>query len=341
MRIRKLLLSTIVASLSVSAASTVLSCTRFLHVDPNQGVFVARNMDWYERMQSRLIVYPRGIERQGSAEVNPLKWTSKYGSIVTTAYDTGATDGMNEKGLAIHGLWLAVSDYGTRDESIPGLSILMSMQFYLDNFKTVAEAARYTEANNFQMLAFFHKSIGRWVKIHLALEDATGDSIIIEYIDGKPKIYHSKDYSVMTNDPVYSWQLENLKQYSGFGGDKPLPGTTAAPDRFVRASYHGMNLPNAASQQEAVAEMFSVIANAAAPYEPIPTMPGKIDHTLWGSVADLTHHIYYFHSNNNFTTVYANLDKFQLQAGASVMRLDLVKHPELSGDVTDKFEPVG
>src|SRR5258708_6247061 len=90
------------ACFSFLFSHSIFSCTRLLHVDPKQGVMVGRNMDWEEEMYSKLVVYPRGMQRQGYAEVNPLKWTSKYGSIVATSYDIAATDGMNEKGLAVH-----------------------------------------------------------------------------------------------------------------------------------------------------------------------------------------------------------------------------------------------
>src|SRR6185312_13668097 len=103
MKLKQISLS-LIACLSLSIASTTFSCTRLLHTDAAQGVMVGRNMDWYEEMYSKLVVYPRGMQRQGYAPVNPLKWESQYGSIVATSYDAGATDGMNEKGLAAHGL---------------------------------------------------------------------------------------------------------------------------------------------------------------------------------------------------------------------------------------------
>lgn len=337
---RNIFTNTILFCFTLLFSYHLFACTRLLHIDPNQGVLVGRNMDWYEEMQSKLVVYPRGIARQGLARVNPLKWTSQYGSIVATSYDAGATDGMNEQGLAAHGLWLDQSDYGNRDEKIPGVSLLMTIQFYLDSFKTVAEAVQYTESNAFQVLPFFHPGTGRWVKVHLALEDATGDSAIIEYIAGKPVIYHNKDYSVLTNDPVYYQQLENLKQYNGFGGDKPLPGTNAATDRFVRAAYHGAHLPAAATPAEAVAGVLSVLQNASPPFAPWEKDPTKVARTIWRTISDLTHHVYYFNSTPNFTMVSVQLDKFSLQPGSPVMKLDLVKRSTLSGDVSNEFVPV-
>jgi hypothetical protein len=61
-------------------------------------------------------------------------------------------------------------------------------------------------------------------EVHLMIEDISGDTAIFEYIEGKPKIYHSEQFSVMTNDPTSDKQLEQIKQCQGFGGDEPLPG---------------------------------------------------------------------------------------------------------------------
>jgi penicillin V acylase-like amidase (Ntn superfamily) len=72
--------------------------------------------------------------------------------------------------------------------------------------------------------------------VHLSLADKTGDSAIIEYIGGKVKIYHSRNYTVMTNSPTFDRQLKLARDHKGLGGDKPLPGTSEASDRFVRAS---------------------------------------------------------------------------------------------------------
>jgi choloylglycine hydrolase len=79
--------------------------------------------------------------------------------------------------------------------------------------------------------------------LHVAIENASGDSAIFEFIEGKLQVNRGKEYTVMTNNPVYSQQIKNLKNYKGFGGKKVLPGNTSSGDRFVRASYYLHYLP--------------------------------------------------------------------------------------------------
>ncbi len=333
-----LLLASLLSCLSISAAN---ACTRVLFTYPNGPVLVGNNMDWFEDLHTDLLVYPRGKQRSGNVSGNELKWTSKYGSIVATAYDELiTTNGMNERGLAAHMLGLNGSDYGTRNEKIPGISIKLWIQYYLDNFQTVAEAVKYTQSHSFQIVSFIHPKAG-YVQLHLALEDATGDSAIIEYINGEPRIYHDRQFTVVTNSPSYDKQLENLKQYAGFGGDKPLPGTTFPADRFVRAAYYISHMSEPQSNREAVLKLLSVMQNAGQPYgtlSPERSEDGTIYESLWRTVSDLTNHIYYFNSTMSFNIFWVSLDKFNLTPGAPTMRLNLTNKTDLVGDVSTQFD---
>lgn len=114
----------LVALLVVGVAATPAHpCSRVLWNDSGRNVLVGRNMDWFEDMKSNIWVLPRGMTRDGLAEKNPLKWTSKYGSVIVSAYDVGTADGVNEKGLGVHYLYLPETAVGKRDEKLPGLSM--------------------------------------------------------------------------------------------------------------------------------------------------------------------------------------------------------------------------
>lgn len=322
---------------SFSISSPSWSCTRLLHVDKKQGVVVGRNMDWFQEMGTNLFVYPRGIERNGVDPINPLRWVSKYGSIAAAYHDLSTTDGMNEKGFSAHVLWLEDTNYGNRDVSKYGLSVLMWTQFYLDNFQTVAEAVHFTQSNTFQLLPFVDPVTKMDVKIHLAIEDASGDSAIIEYKNGLPMIYHGQEYNVLTNDPTYDIQLQNMHHYQGLGGDDPIPGSDSPLDRFVRAAYYEKRLPEAATTMDEVSDVISILENVSHPHGYFRGTTA-IEKTIWRTVSDLTHHVYYY--NSSVSMNFTQLDQFNLNVGAPIMKLDLVNHPKLRGDVTHKFKPM-
>lgn len=323
---------------ALTTATAVFPCTRILKAGFNQAVMVGRTMDWgLVEMKTNLRVYPQGIHREGSKLVNPLKWTSKYGSIVATAYENITTDGMNDRGLAANLLWLDETNYGVRNEQLPGLSVLMWAQFYLDNFQTVNEAVRFTETTSFQMLAFRHPVFKKWVRVHLSLEDASGDSAIIEYINGRPHIYHHRSYTVLTNSPTYDQQLKNLPEYRAMSDDHPLPGSTNSVDRFIRAAFYVHRLPESSPANDELAELRSVIHNVAEPYGVSSPERDDISPTIWSCIADLSHRIYYFNESKSLNTFWVELDRFNLRQGAPIMHLDSAEMNGLAGEVSEKF----
>jgi choloylglycine hydrolase len=324
--------------LSILISEKALSCSRILHTN-NQQTIVGRTMDWSDEMNTNLFVYPKGILRYGTNDDHPLQWTSQYGSLVCTSYKNITTDGLNERGLAAHMLELSESTYGKRNIAIPGIDVINWAQFYLDNFATVAEAVRYTESNLLQIVAVFMPETNDWVTLHLALEDTLGDSAIIEYIQGKAIIYHDPSYAVLTNSPVYNQQLENLRNYKGFGGNKPLPGTTKAKDRFVRAAFYTLNLPTPTSLREELSNVLAVLRNVSQPNQKPTNVNMDISRTQWRSIIDLTHLVYYFDDSNRTALIWARLDEFNLSSGAPILKLDLVNH-EYTGDVTKEFQAV-
>jgi penicillin V acylase-like amidase (Ntn superfamily) len=299
---------------------------------------VARNMDWLEDLKSNIWLLPRGINREGLAGKNSLKWTSKYGSIITSAYDICSTDGINEKHLAGHLLWLAESDYGKRDENIPGLSLSLWLQYFLDNFAYVKEAVNYVENHPFQLLPNKAGDTGKIAQIHMIIEDSTGDAAVFEYIKGKLEIYHSREYIVMTNDPTFDKQIESLKQFKGFGGSKSLPGSTDSADRFTRGAYYQKNLPKPNNIRETIAGVISVARNIAQPFgSPDPIRP-NISSTRWRTVSDLTNGVYFFESTTSPNIIWIFLSKLNFEKGSPVKKLDLVNEPDRIGDVTAEFE---
>lgn len=319
-------------------------CTRVIWPDAGGAVLVGRNMDFHKDLMTNLWKQPRGITRDDGVK-GELTWTSKYGSVIATAFDIISVDGLNEAGLAGHVLWLAESTYGTPDDSRTQLSQAIWLQYFLDNFATVAEAVQWITDTNVQVVQMDDPTGGDPPTIHLALDDASGDSVIIEYVDGQPKIYHGKDFRVMTNSPTFDEQLELAKRYEGLGGNEPLPGSTLATDRFARASYYASRLPAPTSQLQAIAAMFSVIRNCAQPFR-IPD-PGKPDasQTIWQVVLDLTNKRYVYESTTRPNIVWVDLDDLDFSAGSPQLKLDLIGELAvqggIAGNVADKFADKG
>lgn len=335
-------LSNFVAALAIGLLATqdALACTRVLWNSPDGHVLVGRTQDWTEKAGHAFRVFPRGMARTGAVAENPHKWTSKYGSLVLTAYDMGTHEGVNEEGLSGHALYLAeAAAFGERDPSKEAIGIMQWIQYYLDNYATVAEAVEATTSFDFQIDPLILPN-GFPTEIHISLSDKSGDSAVIEYKDGKPQIYHDKRFTVMTNEPTYDVQIANLKQYRTFGGDKPLPGERSPMDRFVRAAYYAAGLQQPANRGEAAAFMFSVIRNVSVPFGLGDPDKPNIASTIFRTVQDLTGQRYYFESTYAPNVVWVNYDQMDFSEGRPEMELKVEKNIfDLNGDVTSLFEP--
>ena len=146
--------------------------------------------------------------------------------------------------------------------------------------------------------------------MHFSVSDASGDSAVIEFINGKTVIYHGKQYSAMTNEPSYDQQLKNLEKEKQSGNyvNTTLVGGSSTTSRFVRANYyseHGVLLIPS-SEQQAVTLLISAMLNTNVPlYQGF----GKCDFSgktyklndkvnddwasLYQTISDLTHKKYY------------------------------------------------
>lgn len=311
-------------------------CTRVTWTPAGYGVLVGRNMDWARDLGTNLWVTPRGATRVGvDGDPNPLTWTATYGSVVATAYDAATTDGVNERGLGVHLLWLAESDFGQRDPRLPAVAVSLWPQLFLDRFATVGECVAAMAAEPFQVRSQVEPRSMRTSAVHLAIDDASGDSAVIEYLDGTPHVHHDASYRVMTNSPPFDGQLAHLRDYEGFGGNRPLPGTTEAADRFVRASYYLDRLPAPADQAHAYAALLSVMRNVAQPFGTADPLRPNISMTIWRTLTDLTSGVYAFESTFSPDIVWTRLDRLDLDRS---QRLDL-SAGGLTGDVSDRYVP--
>ncbi len=305
-------------------ASPAEACTRLVYLGDNNEVVTGRSMDWKTDINTDLWVFPRGMQRSGNAGPNSVEWTSKYGSVIASANDNSTTDGMNEAGLVANLLWLAESSYPDYDGSTPGLSIAAWTQYVLDNFATVAEAVDALEKEPFTLVTAKLPGEDRLATLHLAISDASGDSAIIEYIDGKQVIHHSRDYQVMTNSPIFEKQLAMEEYWEQIGGTVFLPGTNRASDRFARATFYVHAIPKAADQLETIASVFSVVRNVSVPFGiSTPNQP-NISSTRWRTVSDQKRKLYFFESALTPNVFWVDVNEFDLSAETGkVLLLDL------------------
>jgi choloylglycine hydrolase len=316
-------------------------------------------MDWATPLESEIWAFPANMERQGGTYNLPFEsftWTSKYGSVITSALDTCTTDGINTQGLVANLLFLVESDYERKPDQQPltkKMSTAAWAQYFLDSFATVKEAVEAMEPDNlFEVDAPVIPDTDKKSTVHLSISDATGDSAIFEYVDGALKIHHGRDYIVMTNSPIYEKQLAINEYWEKKDGMIVLPGTNNASDRFARCSFYLSAVPRGHINdvRTAIATTFSIIRNAAVPVGLIvdPEKP-NLASTLWSTVSDHKNLVYYYANTRSASVCWIDLKELDLGEGSGVRKIDMleeVNHPEgteliekweLGGNLTEKF----
>lgn len=332
---------TLAAALALATALTTATdaCTRIVYQGAATNHLVGRTMDWAEETGTNLWAFPAGMKRDGGVGQGSIEWTSKYGSVIAGFYDIASVDGVNDAGLAGNVLYLAESDYGDyKTSGKPLLSVGAWLQYVLDNYGTVAEAVAALEKDPFAVVAPVlpdgHAATG-----HLAITDKSGDSAVFEYIGGKLRIHHGKQYNVMTNSPPYDQQLAISTYWDTVGGLNFLPGTNRAADRFARMSWMLDAVPPGLKDDAAIAEVMSLIRAISVPLGMTDPQHPNIAATRWRTVADLDAGRYFYESVHTPSVFWVDISKLDLKPGAPTLKLDLSGNRILSGETSQEFKP--
>jgi choloylglycine hydrolase len=192
---------------------------------------------------------------------NPLEWTNRYG-FVGVASPGGLDvlpmfmDGMNETGLSAAALWLPGTRYST-DDAHPQLAYSDLTSWILGTCSTVAEVL-----SQLQNVSVWGPPVGTrdlYTPVHFIVSDPSGQSMVIEFVDGQRIVYgpdwndNATSDGVLANAPTYDWHRANLANYANLGVIGPetsvvslgppvgnglcgMPGDPMSASRFVRAA---------------------------------------------------------------------------------------------------------
>jgi len=201
-----------------------LACTAFCLNNGNH-ILLAKNLDWNIDLGYALMNM-RGIQKISFTDnCKTISWTSKYRSITFNQFGKEfPLSGMNEKGLVIEELNSSYVGI-TSDTSKSCINEFQIVQYLLDNCQTTDEVVAHLENLQYKPLLF---------SLHYLIADKNGKSIIVEY-DGNNFLYFSPEstgYPILSNNN-YTESVKYLKNFIGFGGNKPVMNRPGSNERFV------------------------------------------------------------------------------------------------------------
>lgn len=317
---------------SMFASPDAGACSRIFYNGPDDTYIIGRSLDWKSPIPTNLYVYPAGMSKVGSDKPGAVKWTSKYGAVYAVGYDSGITEGMNEKGLVINGLFCKGTIYVNQEnDDRPPMSLAMFVGWLLDLNATTDECIEVLKKQDFSISGATFDG-GTVSALHWGITDASGKSAILEFDNGNIKIYDPGDIYAMTNDPTWPEMKAIIAYWEKIGGMHMLPGTVSSPDRCVRGNYFAHHVELTSDADLAVSITRSILVNCSVPYTYLIQGEPNVSSTQWRSFADLKNKRYYFDIVTNPGYYYIDLSKCDLRKGAPVMRLDTSKETKLIGE---------
>ncbi|MCM1005644.1 MAG: linear amide C-N hydrolase [Prevotella sp.] len=316
------------------------ACTRVLYKGDENLLIVGRSLDWKTPIPTNVYVYPAGMEKQGNVQENAVRWTSKYGAVYAVSYDGGVTEGMNEKGLVVNGLFCKGTVYSneTTLDRAP-MSLAMFPAWLLDMNATVDECVEVLKKHEFNISGATFDG-GTVSALHWGITDATGKTAILEFDNGNVKIYEGDDIRTLTNDPQWPAMQAINDYWKKKGGEHTLPGTVSSPDRYVRADFFIHNVGTTGDADLGATICRTVMMNASVPYQYTPEGDPNVSSTQWRSFSNIRDKRYYFEQVTNSGFWYIDLNKCNLKPGASVMKLFVNESGAYTGEANKYLKKV-
>lgn len=316
----------VIAAIIACVSSTAPACTG-ITIKPKDGsVIFARTLEFAADLESNVIIVPRGTEYVGTAPGGKpgVAWKTKYGTVGANAFDMPVVvDGLNEKGLSV-GLFYfpGFAEYQTvkAEDAGKALAPWEIGSYLLGTCSDIKESI--AAAKSVLVGDVVQKQMGFVPPVHVIVTDASGSSVVLEYIGGELKA-HDNPFGVMSNAPTFDWHMTNLSNYvtltkknleridlagkeiRGLGqgsGMLGLPGDFTPPSRFVRAVAFSKTARPVDQAKDGVLQAFHILNQFDIPKgaaQGIEHGQEVYDYTLWTSAADLKNLRYYFRTFDN------------------------------------------
>ncbi|PYL73337.1 MAG: choloylglycine hydrolase [Verrucomicrobia bacterium] len=349
-QIRKTLIAA--AAICSTLAPTVQACTGIRLIAEDGTVVHARTMEFAIDIHSDVIMIPRGYARTGTTPDGKegLKWKAKYASVGANGVGLPVLfDGLNEKGLAAGTFYFPTSaGYMPYTAADAGKTIAQWEvgSWILENFASVEEVKAHI--GNIVVPGVVFGGWGFAPEAHYIVHDATGKSIVIEYVGGKLNVYDNP-LGVITNSPTFDWHMTNLRNYVNFSmtnvppvqlgsikllpfgqgsGMLGMPGDFTPPSRFVRAVAFSQSVLPSKTGDDAVLEAFHILnqfdipKGAAREHEKDEHGNILADYTIWTAASDLKAKQYYFRTYENSQIRMVDLMKMKID-GKDMVKISM------------------
>lgn len=266
-------------------------------------------------------------------------------------------DAVNEHGLAMAGLNFPYNAYYTplvdcdppRSSSAPNNKYTVApfevIPWILRQCKTVTEAVGLMKKTTIADISF--SSAFPNTPLHWMVSDKEQDAVIEPMRSGL-KLY-ANPIGVLTNNPPFPCQLENLKNYRDLKTHNPkapgvsedthtlysyglgalgLPGDVSSKSRFARADFVRKNALSEKSELFSVEQFFHLLSSVEVIKGTCKTDEGKEHFTVYSSCMNTERGLYYYTTYGNRRISCVDMRKTELN-GKSLSRYKLLENQDV------------
>lgn len=277
-----------IASLALIAPVISQACTSLLYTDAHGAPYAGRTMELPMYLPYKIAYYPTGSAFGSKADNHHvLDFAAKHAFISVSVPDPlndslKVTEGLNDKGLSFSVLAFASTEgpADVMDKTTAVLSAIDLGAWALSQFGTVKEVKAALKEQPVLVTALLPLGLLK-TPFHYSLHDATGESIVIEFANGKQDVIDNP-VGVMTNGPEFNWHMTNLNNYTflsnidhskleinGVKLSQPdsgiatvaLPASNTSVGRFVRAVYYSQFAEKNETPAKAMVTLANVMNN--------------------------------------------------------------------------------
>ena len=307
-------------------------CTTFT-LQNNVSILLGQNYDFYYG-HGLIVVSKRDLLKNSLKEEGKqgVTWTSKYGSVTFTQFGRELPmSGLNEKGLAIAMMYHEDGQYPEEDNR-PALNELQWIQYQLDKYASVEEVVNHLDNIRLEKSMY---------ELHYTVSDASGHTVIIEFVAGKLRVIKDAPYFAVTNTS-FDKSLRYADQFKESSLSK-LSKRVNSLDRFTLAYRIVENKSlRYASSRIPIEEAFAVLGEVSVKPS-LGSIWRWVGHkipptfTYWSIVFDIKNLTIQYRDYRNKAIRSIELQNFNFSKVEPVLSLQLDN--QLRGGIESDFKP--
>lgn len=337
----RVLKNVVLCSVLLLFCDKAFACSDFQVKAKDGSIVASRSMEFPIDLKSKIWAMPRSAN-------------NKYGYLGLDSVGKAdlITDGMNEKGLSAGALVYGAAQYQTPVQGKISVPITHICSYILGNFDSVEDVKK--GLNQIRVVSESVKELGGVTGFHIAIHDAKGRSMVVEFINGETKTYDNP-LGVTTNAPEFPWQITNLANYinldphdkkeitingvkvrpTGVGsGLLGLPGDWTPPSRFVKLAWMVSSALPAKNASGAVTLAEHILNAVDIPIGAIKEAHNLYGYAQWALIKDLTNKVMYYRTYENQTLKVVDIKKLNLSMGAKPKKISVSDGTTKAIDVT-------